>query len=280
MKALALTVLLFSFAVSGNAEWKNGGQSQKISVVKFGTHDWILWKAYLIAKDDTDLDWLDDNINYAFFGTEAPDVGKKKLSVSFRNQIIGNYKDTSPCHCVLYDDDLEVFQPFAATRVTAEFQKAKDAIAQEKWKLAAFYIGAMAHYVGDVSQFMHLMGRDSRWNGGVPEDQNIHAAYETVFENRVDFTDRSLDLLDPFINEIAITGDDPEAILYEVASYTDTGNGGTRDTGWMYDQILIYKTKGWVKKPEKWDSKFLDQSGKNVNKAVNALATLLKMVNE
>ena len=279
MKAIALMVLLFSFAISARSEWKNGGQSQKISVVKFGTHDWILWKAYLIAEDHTDLEWLDENINYAFFGTEVPDVGKKKLSVSFRNQIIGNYKDTSPCHCVLYDDDFEVFQPFAATRVTAEFQKAKDAIAQEKWKLAAFYIGAMAHYVGDVSQFMHLMGRDSRWNGGEPEDQTIHAAYETVFENRVDFTDRSLNLLEPFISEIAITGNTPESILYEVAAYTDTGNSTAQDTGWMYDQIMIYKTKGWVKKPEKWDPKFLDQSGKNVNKAVNALAKLLIMVN-
>src|SRR5262245_59199137 len=111
--ACLLVVLLLAITVpAAHSRWKNGGTSTGVSTGKFSTHDWILRKGYLLAKDDVDLSWLNDKRHYAFFGTEAPDLGKSKLQKSFRGQIDGNYKDTSPCHCILYDDNQDMFQPF------------------------------------------------------------------------------------------------------------------------------------------------------------------------
>ena len=263
---------------AARSRWKNGGTSTGVSTVKFGTHDWILWKGYLLAKDDVDLAWLNSQRHYAFFGTEAPDLGKSKLQKSFRNQIDGNYRDTSPCHCILYNDNEEMFQPFAANRVEAEFAKAKAAIEDENWRLAAFYVGAMSHYIADLSQFMHLMGSGSRWNGGIGEDQDVHADYEKVFENRVNFQTKKLPLMEDYIEAATITADNPRAIAIEVGLFTDTGGGTDQTPGEMYETILGYHEDGIHMKPDEWDQDFLDQSGKNINKAANAIAKLLRML--
>jgi hypothetical protein len=278
MKRIHILIFLFVLAYPARGAWKNGGTSMGISTVKFGTHDWILWKAYLLAKDDADLAWLKSNINYAFFGTEAPDLGKSKLASGFRNSIAGNYKDTSPCHCILFNLREEMFQPFAADRLEAEYQKAKDAIGRRNWKQAAFYVGAMAHYAGDLSQFMHLMGRGSRWNGGEGEDQKVHASYEKVFEARVDYKDRSLSILEPYIMPTPVTEDRPREIAIEIGRFTDTGGATTRTPGSMYRDLLQYRDRGIVMKPDRWDRPFIDQTGRNVNKAANAIAKLLVML--
>jgi hypothetical protein len=253
--------------------WKNGGTSSGVSSVKFGTHDWILWKGYLLAKDEVDLAWLKTNKNYAFFGTEAPDLGKSKLRKSFRNQIVGNYKDTSPCHCILYDTSEDPFQPFAADRIEQEYDKAKAAIAAQDWKLAAFYVGAMAHYLGDLSQFMHLMGTGSRWNA---EDQDVHADYEKVFEARIKYQNKTLAFVEPYITPATVSATTPRNIAFEVAKFTDTGGGTVNTPGHMYQTYLGYESNGIKAKPDQWDQDFLDQSGHNINKAVNAVSALLK----
>ena len=281
MKKIACLMVVLSFTIPASAarsKWKNGGTSSGVSTVKFGTHDWLLWKGYLLAKDDVDLTWLNNLRHYAFFGTEAPDLGKSKLQKSFRNQIDGNYKDTSPCHCILYNDNEDMFQPFAADRVEAEFAKAKAAIEDENWKLAAFYVGAMSHYIADLSQFMHLMGSGSRWNGGIGEDQDVHADYEKVFENRVSFQTKKLPLMENYIEPATITADSPRNIAIEVGLFTDTGGGTDQTPGEMYETILSYHEDGIHMKPDEWHQDFLDQSGKNTNKAANAIAKLLRML--
>jgi hypothetical protein len=282
MKKITCILVVLSFGITVSAasskRWKNGGTSTGVSTVKFGTHDWLLWKGYLLAKDDIDLTWLNNQRHYAFFGTEAPDLGKSKLQKSFRNQVDGNYRDTSPCHCILYDDNGDMFQPFAADRVETEFAKAKAAIEDENWKLAAFYVGAMSHYIADLSQFMHLMGNGSRWNGGIGEDQDVHADYEKVFENRVNFQTKKLPLMEDYIGAATIMADNPRNIAIEVGLFTDTGGGTDQTPGEMYETILGYHEDGIHMKPEEWDQAFLDQSGKNINKAANAIAKLLRML--
>ncbi len=67
MKKLIPLLIIFTLVVcTPAAVWKNGGTSQGVSKVKFGTHDWIFWKGYLMAKDDVDLGWLKTNVNYVF----------------------------------------------------------------------------------------------------------------------------------------------------------------------------------------------------------------------
>jgi hypothetical protein len=137
-------------------------------------------------------------------------------------------------------------------------------------------LGAMAHYVGDLSQFCHVMGEGSRWGA---EDQKLHARYEKVVDVRADAKLRRIELLQSFIKKKAVAGDTAEELALAVAEFTDTGGGTTRTAGSMY--------KRWVKftpqkrsDPAEWEDVFLDQTGKNINVAVNAIAKLLRKMGE
>ena len=48
---------------------------------------------------------------------------------------------------------------------------------------AAFYAGAMAHYLGDLSKFMHIMGAKSHWKS---ENQDFHHKYEVVADDNIE----------------------------------------------------------------------------------------------
>jgi len=100
-------------------------------------------------------------LNAYFIGTEAPDTGPKISGVG------GGYSDTGACHCILFAANGDVVKDRAEGRVQEEFDKAKMAFAAGDKRKAAFYAGAMAHYLGDLSQFMHMMGKESHWGAEV-----------------------------------------------------------------------------------------------------------------
>ena len=53
--------------------------------------------------------------------------------------------------------------------VRQEFDKAVQALADGNLPLAAFYSGALAHYMGDLGQFYHIMGSQSHWGSEDPK---------------------------------------------------------------------------------------------------------------
>lgn len=285
MKIVLILFLVLSLTLSASAgPWKNGGESKSVEQVIFGTHDWIVWKALLIANENGEFEWLRANQNYMFFGTEAPDVGLSKLPADFRAHVISDsdgkkYGDTARCHCVLYRNDGTALKTVAVDRIVQEFGKAKRAIKEKRWKYAAFYIGAMAHYAGDLTQFMHLMGKKSRWNGGLGENQDVHGYFKKAFEGRINFMNRTIVDLEPFIRVTSVSGDSPESIAFEIAKFTDESHGGQRDIDWLYlEAVKHYKDK--IKKPELWDPEVLNQTGRNVNKGVNAIAKLIVLLSD
>jgi hypothetical protein len=260
-----LLTLLLTVSASG---WSNGGKSNKITSPKFGTHDWIAYEAYRLAKDDANLNWIKNNLNAFFLGTEAPDTSA--FVSSFTTE--GGYSDATQCHCVLYDDDLEVVKNRASIRAQQEFERAREALQNGNKKKAAFHAGAMAHYIGDLSQFMHIMGSGSRWGS---EDQSLHSRYEEVIELTINATTRKSSLLSAFIVEVDVPGDDAEEIALSVAKFVDTGGGTIRTTGWMYEKWEIHYANGEAKPASGWNSKFLEQTRRNVNMSINGIAELL-----
>src|SRR5688572_27762114 len=83
---------------------------------------------------------------------QKPDVGAPDdLNVE------NGYHDTGACHCVLFKKVGETSKERAAQRAQQEFDKGEAAFTAGKLKQAAFYLGAMAHYLGDLSQFCHVM---------------------------------------------------------------------------------------------------------------------------
>src|SRR4029079_17395826 len=108
-----------------------------------------------------------------------------------------------------------------ARRATEEYQKAEGALATNRDRLAAFYAGAMAHYIGDLSQFCHLMDRRSHWGR---EDQTLHATYEDAVDRTFDPFKRTSTLLDRYVREIDVDGDSPADVAFTVARHTEKGD--------------------------------------------------------
>jgi hypothetical protein len=90
----------------------------------------------------------------------------------------------------------------------------------------------MAHYLGDLSQFCHIMGAQSHWGS---ESKEVHSKYEAAVERSIDFTTRTSSLLDPFVKEIAVGADTPEGVALAVARHTERGNGD-RTPRWMHSR--------------------------------------------
>ena len=69
------------------------------------------------------------------------------------------------------------------------------ALADGDLPLAAFYAGALAHYIGDLGQFYHIMGSQSHWGS---EDQTRRSAYEMAVESTIRFQTRSSTVFESF----------------------------------------------------------------------------------
>jgi Zinc dependent phospholipase C len=267
--SLALTLLL---AFDSFGAWGNGGKSASAKSPKFGTHDWIAFEGLELAAEDHNLDWLKSNLNAFFIGTEAPDVGAGLMPGAG-----GGYKDTATCHCILFDADGEVSNDKIMRRVQEEFDKAKAHFdkphpTKRDLKLAAFYLGAMAHYFGDLSQFMHLMGKQSHWGS---EDQSIHHRYEEVIDKTIVAKTKTSTLLSSFVKRKSVSGNTPSEIALSVARFTETGGSSSETPGQMYKEFKSLIKNGTALDTTEWDKAFLQQTGDNVNIAANGIAKLL-----
>lgn len=269
--------LLFVFVLSVNGmSWGNAGKSTSASKPKFAMHDWIALEGYKLAKQDADLKWLTDNLDMYLYGTEAPDFGVLKSVINQLHPGIG-YKDSVKCHCILFDKNEGVVNDRMEVRVKEEFDKAKAALANHNHKLAAFYAGAMAHYIGDLSQFMHLMGKGSRWGS---EDQKIHHAYEVVADNKIDPENRTSVAFEDYVTKRSVNGSTPEIIALNVAKFVERGEIDGLAPGAMYREWNKLRAQKRGSDPAKWSENFRNQTGHNINQSMNGVAKLLRLLSE
>jgi Zinc dependent phospholipase C len=209
--------------------WHNGGDEEQ-QPPKFGAHDYIAFKA-LDRAPAAKVVFIKQRLTTYFIGTEAPDTGKKIPSVTE-----SGYKDTGACHCILFDEEGTITKDRARDRIRQEFDRAVAALAANQKNRAAFFAGAMAHYLGDLFQFHHMMGTESHWGA---EDQTLHAAYESAVDRRVDFITHGSSLLDPFLTPVTVEGDTPEEIAEAVALFVERGGDAaetptSRSTRWRW----------------------------------------------
>lgn len=122
--------------------WHNGGD-QANAPPKFGMHDYIAYKG-LDRAPKAKVVCIRQNLIAYFIGTEAPDTGKTVAGVASQG-----YHDSGACHCVYFDADGTITRDREMQRVREEFDKAVAALQAGRKEQAAFFAGAMAHYVGD-----------------------------------------------------------------------------------------------------------------------------------
>lgn len=150
---LALIPIL---ALSANAyAWKNGekGNARTDTVSEctnppYSTHDWIADQALALMPPSY---WLNNHKTMYLLGTEAGDNSKIPASCNTPHTGYDDRRhsvewDTN-CNCMIKDR--------AAIRAEEEYGKALVAYKAGNTEHAAFYLGAMAHYIGDVMQYGH-----------------------------------------------------------------------------------------------------------------------------
>ncbi|MEE9268646.1 MAG: zinc dependent phospholipase C family protein [Candidatus Krumholzibacteria bacterium] len=147
--------------------WGNGGNSDlatECSDPPYATHDWIADHA-LDMLPASESAWLQPHKTLYLLGTEAPDHSRISTACNTPHR---GYGDTGGGHSVDWNaGHTEMVEDRSAVRAAEEYSKAVIAFEQGNPAHAAFFLGAMAHYIGDVSQYGHVF-----------PDEVFHQTYE------------------------------------------------------------------------------------------------------
>ena len=163
---LLVSLLLFTTIPSSKA-WNNGdggtGESAYASDVDgynfdyhYGTHDWIADLALetLSNNNSSAWQWLRDYEKFFFLGTEAPD--NSGIDIILNGTAITGFGDTT-YHHIYFNIDGSILEDDAAVRAKWCGDHADVALTEGNLQVAAFYLGAMTHYIADMSMFSHVM---------------------------------------------------------------------------------------------------------------------------
>jgi len=161
---MLLLVLLLAIGIQPQTSaWSNGGYSSDPDHPDYGTHDWIADKA--LAIQTMDASFLKTTYHARFLlGTEAPD----------NTAYIGD----STNHHVYYYSSGDLQDGKSAIRASQMYQIALGYLASQDLGNAAYYIGAMTHYVADVGVFGHTMGSGTDWG-----TEDHHSDYEDFIQS-------------------------------------------------------------------------------------------------
>jgi hypothetical protein len=228
----------------GNA---NTDTAAECSNPPYATHDWIAEKALMLLPQ-VERDWLTPFKVVYLIGTEAPDF--KHIPAACQAPHSG-YDDRSSGHSVEWPvSGSNMVKDRAAQRAQEEYNKAVIAFRQGNPRAAAFYLGAMAHYIGDVSQYGH----------SVPSEAH-HSDYEGwVAQRTASFnggTFESYITLDSLVRRSAYTA------VKRISLATARGKGDILPAAEMDSR---WPTKGQA---------YLDSIGHSLNLGVNELADVL-----
>ena len=254
--SLAASVIGLCLAVlvaTANA-WNNGpsgntttNQSSECGSPPYATHDWIADHAFDLLPD-SEKAWLVPHKTLYLLGTEAPDNRNIPASCGAPNT---GYDDRSRGHSVEWNNDAtEMVNDRAAVRAQEEYSKAVVAFQQGEPAHAAYYLGAMAHYVGDVSQYGHS------W-----PDEVHHGDYESWTATRTDSFNEGV--FESFVNLDSLVRRTPYTAVRRISQVTFAGKGGILPAAKMDN---LYPTRP----PE-----FVESVGASLNLGVNELADVL-----
>lgn len=229
---------------SGNA---NTDTAAECSNPPYATHDWVAEQALMLLPQ-AERDWLMPFKAVYLIGTEAPDF--KHIPTACQTPHSG-YDDRNQGHSVEWaSDGSQMVKDRAAQRAQEEYNKAAIAFRQGNRRAAAFYLGAMAHYIGDVSQYGH----------SVPNETH-HGNYERWVAQRTGSfnagTFESFIVLDSLVRRSAYTA------VKRISRVTARGRGNILSAAQM-DSL-------WSTKPQS----YLDSIGHSLNLGVNELADVL-----
>lgn len=164
---LTAILILLMFHCPSAESWSNGGYSSDPSNPEYGTHDWVADRALDLQTRDVSHFKSTYHDSY-LIGTEAPD----------NPQYICDYTK----HHVYYYSDGSVQDDASARRAKAMYDSALTRLSAGDFNAAAYYMGAMTHYIADLGVFGHTMGEYTDWGSEV-HHQDYESGVEAILDS-------------------------------------------------------------------------------------------------
>jgi hypothetical protein len=147
--------------ISTSSAWTNGSYASDPAnyayTTHYGTHDWIADAALqaLMAADSNHWKWLNDRKAIYLTGTEAPD--NSGVSCTLDGTAVTGFGDTAMHHIYFNEDGtIKANEDDSGIRAKSTGDLANAYFSENKLDLAAFYLGAMTHYIADMAMFGHV----------------------------------------------------------------------------------------------------------------------------
>lgn len=247
-------VILTSTAAPWLFAWNNGqtgntatNTSAECDNPPYSTHDWIADHALALLPEN-EREWISPHKSLYLLGTEAPDNRKITSACKAPNN---GYDDRSKGHSVEWSEDFsKMIKDRAAARAQEEYDKAALAYQQENKSAAAYYLGAMAHYIGDLSQYGHA----------VPFEKH-HGDYEGWVSHRTDRFDAGN--FESYVNSDGLARRRAYTVAQRISKAVAKGQGKILSAKEM-DSLFTQKGQ-----------EYIDSIGHSLNLGVNELADVL-----
>ncbi|HUU78302.1 MAG TPA: hypothetical protein VMX55_08140 [candidate division Zixibacteria bacterium] len=183
--------------------WKQE-TSANLDTPNFTTHQWLAWEALKLSPTTSMLLWITDNELEFWLGVEAP---YNSLAAEQINAGLGaDYGDINSEALLLNVAGTTVTNSSLADRAQEEYDKlvAELGDANGDYALAAFYAGAMSHYISQAGLYAALWN-ETRWgalnivNWNAFEDQIEATLLGSTIESDPDNFNSSKFDLDPLV---------------------------------------------------------------------------------
>ncbi|RLI65275.1 MAG: hypothetical protein DRO88_04995, partial [Promethearchaeia archaeon] len=247
---LSMLLVLSNFALFRSVQgWKNGSYANNPADfdcnTDYGSHDWIADAIldYLLEINANRWNWLDERREIYYVGTEAPD--NSKVSFIADGQTLSGFGDTSLHHIYFYENGT-VFENEDDSAIRAKLcaDWAEVSINEEKWDSAAFYLGALTHYIADMSMYAHVTDNDV-----APYYLNFDEHHSTI-EGYVNTRTNEFDDCEEFFQlKINITQIIPQsaynatvALAWDTFADPNPSKSFSRDSIWLHEQFF----SGWA----------------------------------
>jgi hypothetical protein len=166
-KIIILALLLILTIIPYSKAWNNGdGGTGEFTYASdfvdynfdyhYGTHDWIADLALeILSNNNTSAwQWLRDYETIYYLGTEAPD--NSGIDIILNGTALTGFGDKT-YHHIYFNADGTILEDNSAVRAKWCGDHADVALTDGNFQVAAYYLGAMTHYIADMSMFSHVM---------------------------------------------------------------------------------------------------------------------------
>ncbi|MHA1291253.1 MAG: zinc dependent phospholipase C family protein [Promethearchaeota archaeon] len=282
---LVFGILFLSIPTQYTVAWKNGSYAyNKLDYdyeEDFGTHDWIASAALdvLLEDDHSQWSWLEERKEIYLLGTEAPDNGD--LETHLDGETVEGFGDTAKHH-VYYNEDGSIAnnEDDGALRAKSCGDLADQCMEDNKLDQAAFYFGAMTHYIADLSMYAHIAE-----NNVAPyytDFDEHHAQVEGYVQTRTN----EYDNLEEFFEFFDIDVDEKKPydaaidLGWDTYKDPDPSESINRDAKWLHDNFFTdwEDNKDDCDKDTTTHQLYYDRIEENLNNAIEAIVAAMNYI--